>query len=472
MSGATVERPWSVVLDVDGPPIEAKPETFDGLAEFFGQLAQDTDLVAESFDKIVNDANADFQGEAAVAFAGMVGDLGTTLALVPATAREAVGFLRSHATELTALREAANTALARANTRYDEVQRAEETLRSAQSGRNNLQQQVDNFDATVCGDDSHRVQAQLDLDDARRAEGRAETALDDARDELGRSKIEYNNLVEDYRELDNQTCTDLDNIKLGDLSDPSWWEQAWNGVSGFIVDLVTDIFVGAFEMVAGLVTGDWERMLWGMSDFLGGVLTVLSLLAFATGFGAPLAIALLATTKLVIDAGLMFADSTNPRTGEQISLVDLAFTGLTAAAGGFGARAAATAPAGTPAQSGFRSLFMAPNGGPGQLRTVATGLGTSSTQAAVTFQLTPTASGAGRATVAFATSAAPVVPDAVQAASTIQTGLGTLADGQAHADESSFGVVPQVTVQLDDIDASQQAPAGYGTIVLVPVDEE
>ncbi len=499
MSDVTVNRAWETVLDVDGPPIEADPGTFFDLADFFTTLKQDTELVADAFTGIVNDANADFQGESAEAFATMVGDLGSTLALVPKTAEEAAGFLRSHGTELETLRIEAQAALGRANTRYGDVQQAKINLDTAKAGRNRLQTQSDNFDATVCGDDSHRIQVELDLEQARGGVRLAEQALADAEGTLARSQTEYDGLVEDYRVLDSRTCTELDNIALGDLSDPSWWEQVWDGVAGFITTVASDIVMGAIN----LFSGDWEQFLWGLSDLLGGILTVLTIVALFTPIG-PLVILGLAVVKFAVDAYLYHEGSTNPRTGEQITLVDLGFTALTGLAAFAAwsttpsAGAASTATAGR-WDGALRAVVQAPGGGPGQLSTITTRVTTGARTASEQYRTATSVSSAyAQSSATVARTAVAVAPEVLQVASTAQTVGGTSYDihqhatpspWQAHADTVSPAtasspdmapaspvgpIAPPLNSQVDSLDAADASPAslpdGYGVVVVAPAD--
>ncbi len=327
--------PWSQVLDVDGPPVEETPEKFDDLSQFFAELAESTDLVASSFTTLVNDSDASFEGEAAEAFKSMVGDISSKLDDVPTRAREASDIFRSHHTDLVALREEVNAALARANTRWNECQTAETQLNAAMSSQNNLQYLVDNFDTVVCGSDEHRIEIELELDRARTGASNAQASLDAAAGELRRSKTEWDDLRAEYEDIDARTGRDLDDIRLGDLSDPGFLSQVWGGVSGFVAGVFTDIVMGFSEFVIGAVTGDWDRMFWGLSDFLGGMLTALSVLALFTGVGAGFFLAI-GGLKLIVDAHLMSTGSVNQRTGETISGWDLAFTGLATLAGGAG----------------------------------------------------------------------------------------------------------------------------------------
>ena len=478
--------PWSAVLDVDGPPIEALPDEFDGLATFFTNLAETTELVATSFTNLVNDSEAEFEGETADAFRSMTGDIGTRLGEVPERARTVSSIFRTHHDDLVALREEANAALARANTRWNEVQTAETSATNARSQRNRLQYQLDNFDTVVCGSEDHRVQVQLDLDDARSRASNADANLETARDELQRSKDEWDGLRDDHDALDFATGRALDDVRLGDLSDPGLFSQAWSAVSGFVVNLATDLVTGVWDFAVGLATGDWERALWGLSRALGAITTALSIVALFTPL-APFAAGVLlggAITKLAVDSILFATDSVDPRTGNTIGVMDLALGTLTVAGAGAARFSAA------PAQGAIPALVTGGGRGGGQLGRTAVGLsqGTQQTAIAVQTAVTPTIAVTSGART-FGTAVVGVADDGIQAASTIGTIYDVGWEGESLASNwhaSGFdGDVDVVTGQghatfdgplVDQITGLDAEPIGasntYGTIILTEADSD
>ena len=65
------------------------------------------------------------------------------------------------------------------------------------------------------------------------------------------------NLRDDEDELNDRTADRLDDISLGDLSDPSWWES----ILGSAFDLVMDLT--GLDALLDLVAGDRHRRLGG-----------------------------------------------------------------------------------------------------------------------------------------------------------------------------------------------------------------
>ena len=208
--------------------------------------------------------------------------------------------------------------------------------------------------------DADRTAAEDGVEQSGRLLAAAQGAVDSAADDLRASREEWGRLRGDEDELNDRTADRLDDISLGDLEDPSWWES----ILGSAFDLVMDLtgLDALIDLVAAIASGDWAAALWALRELLDRVLMIVAVIALFTPLG-PLVLALVAI-KMAASLALYATKWPHPETGQTIGLTDVAMDSadLLGAAGDviIAGRAAAAINAATP-PSGAASAATPPS---------------------------------------------------------------------------------------------------------------
>ena len=346
---------WTEIFpDVDGEPVRAELAEFDGVTSMFERMGSAARDIRGEFERITSDGGADaLQGEAADSFRRVVEEVAESLGDLPDVCDQAYDALHGHRRTLDGLRDEAAAALARARTRWEAHEDAVRALSARRSSHGRASAALDGLPPAGADPaaDVERSGLEQDAADSQAALTAAEGALDSASDDLQASRAEWTGLRDDEDRLNDATAALLDDISLGDLSDPSWWES----ILGSAFDLVMDLtgLDALLDLIEAIATGDWAAALWALRDLLDRVLTVLAVVALFTPLG-PLVLALVAV-KLATSLALYATKWPHPETGQSIGLVDVAMDGADAfgAAGDvvLAGRAARTAAAATPPSS-------------------------------------------------------------------------------------------------------------------------
>ncbi len=339
---------------VTGDPVPATPAVFEELSLFFTQVGRDTEDIAIEFDKLTGDNTAVFEGQAAEAFKNLVEDLSKTLRKVSPGTDEAASRLALHATRLGEIRSSVNTALALANTRWQSLKTAESNAAAAEA-RHQRACRNDNFFTDLNDPLGEERQTTGPLRDNALSRFRVcEQTVATAEADLALSRTAWFDLEAEYGTLDSETDRWLNDIRLGDMSDPSLLSQVGSGLIGFVGFVAGEMYgfvESVVKMVDAALDGRWADAFYHLSDGLGHFLTlagIAGLFLSFTPFGAGL-ILIAAGAKLLIDSGLMMSGETHPETGESITWGDLAWDAFTVGAAGIGYAGARNAAAGNAA---------------------------------------------------------------------------------------------------------------------------
>ena len=153
----------------------------------------------------------------------------------------------------------------------------------------------------------------------------------------------------------------LDDIDLGDLKDPKWYEKIVSGVAG-LVGVVVDIALGPLdELIVAIATGDWATFFWELKEMLDTVLMVMAVVALFCPLTAPLvaAIFIISLVAFAVTVGLYFTQTPNPETGETVGLGDVLISGAGVALAFGGGLQAIKAARGLPSTFQYRSGLQA-----------------------------------------------------------------------------------------------------------------
>ena len=315
---------WTEIFpDVDGDPVRASLDEVGDVATMFDRMGDASQRILDEFERVTSESGTgSLEGEAADAFRDIVDKVADSLGDLPGVCDDAHDALSDHYSRLADLRAEAASALARARTRWDAHEEAVRTLSSRRSSHSSATADVDSL--PPAGTDPVADADRTAAEDAAEQSGRllavAQGALDAAEDDLRASREEWDSLRSDEDELNDRTADRLDDISLGDLSDPSWWES----ILGSAFDLVMDLtgLDALIDLVAAIASGDWAAALWALRELLDRVLLIVSVIALFTPLG-PLVLALVAL-KMATSIALYSTKWPHPETGQTIGLVDVA----------------------------------------------------------------------------------------------------------------------------------------------------
>ena len=351
---------WTEIFpDVDGEPVRASVGEVASVARMFERMGDASQRILDEFEEVTSESGSgSLEGEAADAFREIVEKVTDSLGDLPDVCDQAHDALADHQSRLEDLRSEAASALARAHTRWEAHKDAVAALSSKRSSHSQATADVDSLPPAGSDPaaDADRSAAEDAAEQSQQALNAAQNAADSAADDLRASREEWGNLRDDENELNDRTADRLDDISLGDLSDPSWWES----ILGSAFELVMDLsgLDALLDLVQAIASGDWAAALWALRELLDRVLMVLAVVALFTPLG-PIVLALVAL-KVAISLTLYATQWPSPESGQTIGLVDVALdaTDVLGAAGevvtaGRAARAlnGATPPTGSAARA-------------------------------------------------------------------------------------------------------------------------
>ena len=328
---------WSEIFpDVDGPPVRGEPGDFEKVAREFDIMGDDAQEALDEFTKIKSDAGVSpLRGEAADAFERFVREVADSLGDLPRVCHEATLVFSKHADDLTALRKEVDSALARAQTKWNERNKLRTDVSAADQRVSTLQTQLNllpcpGADATA---DAERPGLQSELDEVVSNLQWLLQQLIEATDELNVIRRQYDGFHDDERSLRSKTHHRLDDIDLGDLEDPGRFSSFCHGAFQFVMHATgLDAVMAAVDAIVDLgqaiASGDWAKVLWKLREILDVLILVIAVVALFTLGPIVIAVAIgLAVAKLAVDYALYKQKWPNPETGEVISITDLALDG-------------------------------------------------------------------------------------------------------------------------------------------------
>ena len=328
---------WTTIFpDVDGSPVRGEPSEFRTTARFFSTLAEQTRSIVDEFARFADDgqASGSLEGETGKAFGDFIEEVDSSLSELPEVSGNAADIFEQHVEELSRLREWAETgadsALARARTAWNTKTDLEGDAVQLRRSHDAIMRQIDQVDASDDGTGASDPE-RSNLDDARgrNADSLRLTEQGIAEQEriLARIRSEWSDIRAAERRLDDKTISDLDDIRLGDLEDPGFWDKIVSGAFDLMITLGT-IAIGVMCPLVGLYMlygGDWAAMLWDLKEILDVVLVVAGVVALFFPLTAPfvIAIAALSLLALAVTATLYATQAPNPQTGETVGLGDV-----------------------------------------------------------------------------------------------------------------------------------------------------
>jgi uncharacterized membrane protein YqaE (UPF0057 family) len=322
---------WTEIFADLADPIEGDVAKFESADSTLVNLTSGATAVAESISKFQGSAClASFAGESANAFRREVAKLDSDFQNLPLLTADVQRCIHSHASNLKALRERANGALARAEVKWREKETAESDLDSATTRSVSLQRQLDYLVGVTTWDDPAAV-ARLDVQ--REAVATAARGVDQASRvarrvgaDLELFRTEHARLSDDEQVLNHETVHRLNTIDLRGLHDPSLAERAYDGINAFLDDPL-----GFVEAVLERIGNLLLDVLFILKD----VLEILSLLLVIVAILLPPLALLLAGVAFAaafvsfLITWLMYETShPHPFTGDRISEFDLSLSAL------------------------------------------------------------------------------------------------------------------------------------------------
>lgn len=257
---------WSA-LGKDSPLIRGIPAQFDSVDASFGQIASLTRHLSHDLHEIRMGQSDGFAGEAANALHGVIGEIYTGLSDVPRIATDISVIFRDHSTSLSELRKEAESALARAQTRWNDKCQAEDEIDSCRSRLRSLRSQISALDGSSDPEtDDAKSRLESRHSSIRVQLGRAERDLDKAREELEHSRNEWDRIRRDEDDLNEYTKRRITGLQLWSLTDTGNWltEGAANFFGG-LADAIGEIW----DYLAEHVLQDLLNFLDSLLDWLG-----------------------------------------------------------------------------------------------------------------------------------------------------------------------------------------------------------
>jgi hypothetical protein len=327
---------WTDIFpDVDGPPVVGLPAQFTTVSRSFAKMHDDAVQILDQFKRIIGEGDFDeIQGEVAGPLRTFVEHVSDRLQSLPDVSQDASTIFADHSSKLDDYRTAADKALAKAITKWNERKTAAGQLDTANSSEAKAKQNVDNQPPDA--DPSSTTQAKDQHDQAVQHVTDLKGKLSTIDGELKAFRTKWDDLHGDEKELRDHTKGRLDDIDLHSLEDPGWFDSFCEAVGDVLrwaykVTGLEDLV----ELIEAIATGDWAAILWRLRDLLDKVFVILSVVALIVCPFALLAvIAVIAVAKLAIDAGLYLSNTADPKTGRRISAMDLAFDVFDAATAG------------------------------------------------------------------------------------------------------------------------------------------
>jgi hypothetical protein len=370
---------WQQIFAVD-PPVRGELSQFTIAKTTFETMRDDAQNVVDQFanfadpafvDGHLNDAPGAMVTEVLSQADGGLKDL-------PRIADEASQIFSDHYDRLAELREEADGALARAHTAW--LRKSE--LLAQQS---NLQSQIDGLSTDIDDADPDADTGSLEdeLSGAESSLGSVNGELESVQNTLdgiyGGDDGEWHALANAEHDRNEATVDALNDIDLGSLKDPGFWDKLVSAVGGFVLGVLESVA----NLLEALVTGDLATFLWELKSLLDAALLVLGTIALFTGIGAPLFF--LAVASFAVTTTLWATQTPNPQTGETMGLGDVAWSAAGVALSSFGAIRNMRGPNGMRLFTQTTTLGRAANGryatvlsgtrAPGALRSMADSVG-------------------------------------------------------------------------------------------------
>ena len=262
---------WTTIFpDVDGSPVRGEPSEFRTTARFFSTLAEQTRSIVDEFARFADDgqASGSLEGETGKAFGDFIEEVDSSLSELPEVSGNAADIFEQHVEELSRLREWAETgadsALARARTAWDLKTDLEADAVQLRRSHDAIMRQIDQVDASDDGTGASDPE-RSNLDDAR---GRNADSLRQTEQGIGEQerilagiRSEWSDIRAAERRLDDKTVSELDDIRLGDLEDPGFWDKIVSGAFDLMITLGT-IAIGS-DVSVGRAVPDVRRRLGG-----------------------------------------------------------------------------------------------------------------------------------------------------------------------------------------------------------------
>ena len=216
-------------LDLAGPPIQGDAVEYQQLEDEFGQVKQRMIELDQEFDSIRLGSGWSFSGSAADQFAAQLKPVATAVELLPSITTQVETIFQNHRIKLEQLQSAADSALARAQTRWNQQQQAKSSRSYHRREADRLNGQLECLE-----DESARPHifglwqySMSCFSDADSNVQNSETALEE-------SRTEWNTLRTSEQQLDEETASSLRSVELWSLSDPSLVDKGLNAVRDFL----------------------------------------------------------------------------------------------------------------------------------------------------------------------------------------------------------------------------------------------
>lgn len=317
----TPAQNWVRIFGVDEPVRGDESEVLGAANEFSKRQEAARDVITAFENTGADGVRGYVEGPPGELLYEVIQEVGNQLPDLERVAGEAEQALRDHLTSLRDLREEADGAIARAVTAWDEREAATTEAARLRGQISTLQQQISGAaaetDVSWQEDQLTRYESSLE----------SENSTIDARTSTlfaiyGDWDSEHADLRNRELELERATGERLDEIDLGELADPGFWEKVGSAIGNFVGGMIES----ALNCIEAFLTGDWATFFWELRDLLNGALLILGTIALFTGVGAPLFA--LSVAAFAVTAGLAVTQTPNPQTGETLGVGDVALSAV------------------------------------------------------------------------------------------------------------------------------------------------
>ena len=285
-------------------PIRGNPSEFESLEKLFCTIKARTEDLESDLRSIANGTSSNFRGEAADTFRENLDKLAPLIREVPDIACDVERIFGEHKTRLIQLQRAADSAVARAETNWNEQQRADAAYDDADR---DVWTKRGQLLITPLWETDERTQLRCELDALEDHRAIARERLDRANDSANASEAELRNLADDEDQLNERTANELKRVDVGVLADPSLLEKLINGFWE-AVKYVAAFSIGGVVGLLFVLPTEVLQALYDALDVILIALTVLIVIAYVvavvlTAGGALAALpAVLATVKILSTA--------------------------------------------------------------------------------------------------------------------------------------------------------------------------
>lgn len=327
-SGGTALKPWDEIFPgLDSNPLRGRSYQFTSAATESRHLKESMLFCSEEFKRLSGDEGLrELEGSAPRALAQLVTQLDGAFHDLPPVFERLESIFDSHATRLSDLEGQAIAALARANTRWNAVQTAEDELATADAALTTINNQI----AALQGATDEVSIAELETLQEQQpgiaaTRNNKSSTLTTARELLADSRTEYGTFGPAELEIIGATRSALGDIDLKDLEDPGWLEDKLGDIGDFFKKIGENF--GKF--LEALADGRILDALHHLSDVLNSLLIIIAAIVIVivvviavvgTGGAALGALAAIATglgaLKLVTDSILAGTAHPHPDTGQ------------------------------------------------------------------------------------------------------------------------------------------------------------